>query len=196
MQDQFSGIESLLGLPQGSTAKISPHEAPAVLTKAVKAKTTQLDKDLKKIDTLKETLSPADMVKGGLSIEMLELDKETIRNEAFEVYRIAKALLEKYKSDVDDRLDINDRMYLAGGKLVDSVVGSLDKLTNMIIRFKQEEEVKGLSVVGPDEGKQKEMSTDAFTNLIDMVNSENNENDNIVDAEIVDKPENDSNEVS
>jgi len=184
MADEFSPIERLLGLPEGSTKNIDPSKAGEKLVKGVANKTNQLNKDLKKTETL-EKMSNADLVKSGISIESLEKDKDTIRNEAFEVYRIAKSLLIKYQDDVDDRIDVDDRMYTAGAKLVDSVTGSLDKLTNMILRFKQEEDMKNLTLVGETEEGKKEMSPQGWIDFVDEVKDDEEDLDNIQDAEII-----------
>ena len=187
MADEFSGIERLLGLPTGSTKDIGPEKAGEVIGKKVVKKTTQLTKDLKKIDTLQE-MSSADLVKCGLTVETLEQDKLSIRNESFEVYRIAKALLTKYHNDVKDMVDVNDRMYLAGGKLIDSVTGSLDKLTNMILKFKQEEEMRKLTDMGEEEDGKKEMNPTQWIDFVEEVKKDKPpENKNVQDAEIVDE---------
>lgn len=189
MSDEFSGIEGLLGLPQGSTRDISPDEAGELLVKGVADKTKELSKGIKKVDAL-ENMSSADLVKCGLSVESLEQDKFTIRNELFEVYRIGKALLTKYSDDVKDLVDVNDRMYTAGAKILDSVSGSLDRLGNMIMKFKQEEEMRQLTVEGDDEDGRKEMSPDQWMDFVDASkDTKQLPDDNVKDAEII-EPEN------
>jgi len=190
MTDEFSGIERLLNLPQGSTKEIDPDKAGEVLGKGVVKKTKDLTKNMKKCETL-DKMSSADLVKCGIDIESLEADKLTIRNESFEVYRIAKALLEKYHNDVKDMVDVNDRMYLAGGKLIDSVTGSLDKLTNMILKFKQEEEMRRLTTAGEDDDDgRKEMSTHQWIDFVDEVKDDTAPTENVQDAEIIEDDDN------
>jgi hypothetical protein len=186
MADNFSGIERLLGLPQGST-NVKSEQISEVLANGVKNKTEQLNKELKKVDTL-EGMQSASLVKIGISIEELEQDKATIRTESFEVYRIAKALLEKYQDDVKDRVDLSDRMYLAGGKLIDAITGSLEKLTNMILRFKQEAEMQKLTMVGENDDGKKEMNPTQWIDFVDTVKTKPKPEDdnNIKDAEIID----------
>jgi len=184
MADEFSGIERLLGLPQGSTKKIKPEDVGKKLTTAVNKKANTLSKELKKTDAL-ETMSSADLVKCGLSVESLENDKITIRNEAFEVYRITKALYEKYYNDVKDMVDVNDRMYTAGFKGADSIVNTLDKLTNIILRFKQDEEMKQLSILGDDDDGKKDMHPTQWMDFVDHVKENEDEDENVKDAEIV-----------
>ena len=191
MTDEFSGIERLLGLKQGSTKKIDPNDVgkvTKVLTTAVSKKTNQLEKDLKKVDTLTTKMSTADLVKCGMSIESLEADKVTIRNEAFEVYRICKTLLGKYMEDVEEQIDTNDRMYTAGFNGVTAATNSLEKLSNMIMRFKQEEEIKGLNVVENNESGTKEMSTEAWMKFVDGVKGDT-ESPNEIKAEVIDEDE-------
>lgn len=189
MTDEFSGIEHLLGLPQGSTKKIDPTDTTKVqkvFTKAVEKKTNQLEKDLKKVDTL-TTMPNADLVKCGMSIESLEADKVTIRNEAFEVYRLGKALFTKFMEDVEEQIDTNDRMYTAGSHLLTSATNSLEKLANMVMRFKQEEEIKGIPVDGGEDENTKDMTPQGWIDFIDEVKKDEPKNENAVDAEIIEE---------
>lgn len=191
MSDEFTGIERLLGLKAGSTKEIDPNDVgkvQKVLTTAVSKKTTQLEKELKKVDTLTTTMSPGDLVKCGMTIESLEADKATIRNEAFEVYRLCKTLLDKYMLDVDEQIDTNDRMYTAGFNGITAATNSLEKLSNMILRFKQEEEVKGLNVVENNDTGTKPMTPEDWMNFVDAV-KESPDAPKEIKAEIIDQDE-------
>ena len=147
----YSAFERLLGLPPGSTAQ-GEDELKPLLTTGIKTKTTELVKKLDQIEVLSD-MPQAELVKRGFDLEVLEQDKVRIRTEAFEVYAIAKSLLTGFKEQIDRSVNPNDRMWLAGAKLVDSLTGSLDKLLNMTIKFRQEEELKGLTLVGKEEEK-------------------------------------------
>ena len=192
--DEFSGIERLLGLPQGSTKKIDPNEAGKYLAKGVVKKTNSLDKELKKTGTL-EKMAKVDLIKSGISVELLEKDKEKIRTEAFELYRIAKTLLDKYMEDVNDRIDVDDRMYSAGFKGIDSLSGTLDKLSNIILKFKQEAEFKEMASEETIDSNKKLMSPEQWTEFIEFSKKETEkskevkETRNIQDAEII-EPDN------
>lgn len=193
MTDEFSGIERLLGLKPGSTKEIDPNDVgkvQKVLTTAVSNKTTQLVKDLKKVDTLTTNMSAGDLVKCGMTIESLEADKLTIRNEAFEVYRLCKTLLEKYMSDVNEQIDTNDRMYTAGFNGMTAATNSLEKLSNMIMRFKQEEEIKGLNVVENNEAgvPKKEFTPEDWIKFVDAVR-DTPDAPKEIKAEIIDQDE-------
>lgn len=167
----YTGIERLLGLPEGSTEQ-ADKDIQQLLARGVQQKTTQLEKQVNKIDTL-DNMATSELVKCGISVEKLEMDKVIIRNEAFEVYRIAKALLERYKQQVDGLIDVNDRMWASGGKMIEAVVGSLDRLTTMILKFKQEEEMKALTMVKDNDDGSKEMSaTDWISFIKEVKNSE------------------------
>ena len=182
----YSGIERLLGLPEGSTEQ-GEKDVKELLAKGVQEKTKDLERQMNQLDTL-DTMASSDLVKAGFSLESLERDKVTIRTEAFEVYRIAKTLLERYKEQIDGLVDVNDRMWLAGGKMIDSVVGSLDKLTNMILKFKQEEEMKNLTVLDENEDGSKEMSPDDWISFIKEVRDDDTGDDSdAVEGEIVEK---------
>lgn len=188
MADDFSSLERLLGLPEGSTKNIDPDKATEQLSKSVNKKATELDKSLKRTDTL-DKLSDADLVKTGISAESLERDREIIRNDAFELYRVAKILFDKFMDDAKDRIDMDDRMYTAGFKGVDALSGTIDKLNNMNMKFRQEEEMKNLTIIGEDNGT-KEMSPTDWIDFIDTVkepetDKEEEKSNNIQDAEII-----------
>jgi hypothetical protein len=180
----YSGIERLLGLPEGSTEQ-GERDVKELLAKGVKDKTKELEKKATQLDTL-DNMASSDLVKAGFTLESLEQDKVTIRTEAFEVYRIAKTLLERYKEQIDSLVDVNDRMWLAGGKMVDSVVGSLDKLTNMILKFKQEEELKNLTVLDENDDGSKEMTPGDWMNFVNEVRDDDDDDDtDAVEGEII-----------
>jgi len=83
-------------------------------------------------------------------------------------------------------VDVNDRMWLAGGKMVDSVVGSLDKLTNMILKFKQEEELKNLTVLDENDDGSKEMTPGDWMNFVNEVRDDDDDDDtDAVEGEII-----------
>jgi hypothetical protein len=68
---------------------------------------------------------------------------------------------------IDRAVNPNDRMWMAGAKLVDSVTASLDKLMNMTMKFKQEEEMKGMTLVDK-ESNTKEMTSAGWLEFIKM----------------------------
>ena len=117
-----------------------------------------------------------------ITLEMLEKDKVDIRERAWSTYNIAEKILERYKHDLDNLIDVNDRMYTAGGKLIEAVTGSLDKLNNIIQKIRQEEEMRNLTVVQEDE-QGKVMTTSDWRTFIESVH----EDDDIdaTDAEII-----------
>jgi hypothetical protein len=192
----YTGLERLLGLPEGSTQGSTESEVAPVLTKGVKEKTNELEIRLQKADTLGD-MAPSELVKNGLSMELLEADKVNMRNEAYEVYGIAKSILERFKEDIEERVDIGDRMYTAGSALISSVAGSLDKLNNMLMRFRQEEEIKGLAIIGEDDNNgSKQMSPQDWMAFVNEVRNEDDDSDDdsqpkglVEDAEIIQETE-------
>lgn len=156
MSEKYAGIERLLGLPEGSTAQSEDTLRP-VLVNGVKSKTKELVSKTKEMEVLGE-MSSSELVKSGFDIEELEQDKIRIKTEAFEVYDISRALLDRFRDQIDQSVNPNDRMWASGAKLIDSVTGSIDKLTNMILKFKQDEEMKGLTLIGEDNSTSKSMS--------------------------------------
>lgn len=190
----YSALERLLGLPEGSTEGSDEKQVAPLLSKGVKNKTNELETRMKKVDAL-DDLAPSELVKSGLSMELLEQDKVTLRNEAFEVYRIAKSILERFKEDMDERVDIGDRLYTAGGKIIESVSGSLDKLSNMLIKFRQEEEMRSLSIVDENENGTKQMTPQDWMDFVNQVRSEDEDDDEpagiVQDAEIIDEESSD-----
>ena len=165
MEKDYSAFERLLGLPVGSTAK-SDDELRPLLANSLKTKTNELAKDNTKLEVL-NSLPTSELLKHGFSLESLEEDKVRIRNETFEVYEIARSLLNGYKTQIDRAVNPNDRMWMAGAKLVDSVTASLDKLMNMTMKFKQEEEMKGMTLVDK-ESNTKEMTSTGWLEFIKM----------------------------
>ncbi len=187
----YSALERLLGLPEGSTEGSSESKLTPMLTDGVKDKTSELEERMKTVDTL-DNLSSTELTKNGFSMEVLENDKVTLRNEAYEVYHIAKSILKRFKEDIDERVDIGDRMYTAGGKIIDSVTGSIDKLNNMLMKFRQEEELKGLAILQEDNNNSsKEMSPQDWMNFVNEVRDKEEDDDIpdgvIQDAEIIDE---------
>ena len=167
MEKDYSAFERLLGLPAGSTAK-GEDELRPLLADSLKTKTNELVKDNTKLEVL-TNLPTSDLIKHGFNLDSLEEDKIRIRNESFEVYEIARSLLNGYKTQMDRAVNPNDRMWMAGAKIVDSVAGSLDKLLTMTMKFKQEEEMKGMTLVKDEGNSTKEMTTKDWMNFIKSV---------------------------
>lgn len=178
----YSGIERLLGLPEGSTQGSDPMRIAPVLSTGIKNKTNELAKKSTNLETL-EDMPSSELIKAGLSLELLERDKVTIRTEAFEVYRIAKSILERFKQDIDDLVDVNDRMYASGGKLIESVTGSLDKLSNLVMKYKQDEEIKGITLVNANDDGSKDMSPQDWIAFVNQI--QDNPLEEAKDAEII-----------
>lgn len=167
MEKDYSAFERLLGLPTGSTAR-GEDELRPLLADSLKNKTNELVKDTTKLEVL-STMSKSELVKHGFNLDTLEEDKVRIRNESYEVYEIARSLLNGYKTQMDRAINPNDRMWMAGAKIIDSVTGSLDKLLSMTMKFKQEEEMKGMTLVKDDGNTTKEMTTTDWMDFIKSV---------------------------
>jgi hypothetical protein len=146
MANEYSLIENLLGLEVGSTNGATPDEITPVLADGVKNKTNELVERLDTTSAL-SNVPKTELVKSGISLDSLEVDRGLIRNESFEVYRIGKAILTKLYDDIEGQIDVTDRMYASCAKMLDSVNGSLSKLFDMNQKFKQEEEMKGLALM-------------------------------------------------
>lgn len=192
MSNKYSGIENLLGLPEGSTIK-SEDELRPILANGVKNKTKELVDKTNRMEVL-DTMSSPELVKNGFDIEELERDKVRIKREAFDVYDIAKALLDNFKDQLEGQVNPNDRMWAAGAKMIDSVTGSLDKLTNMILKFKQEEEMKGIALISEEENTSKTMSPQDWIAFVKEVKDDDSvldqlpdKTDNGTDQEIIEQ---------
>ena len=167
MPEDFSSIERLLNIPEGSTVNTTPEAITPVLVDGVENKTKELVQRAENATALAE-LSKSDLVKSGISEEALEVDRNLIRNESFEVYRIGKALLVKLYDDVKDQIGVTDRMYASCAKLLDSVNSSLGKLFEMNQKLKQEEEMKGLALLGDDsDDSSRMMSPDQWMEFVE-----------------------------
>jgi hypothetical protein len=188
MSDKFDAIERLLGLPPGSTSQ-SEEKIGATLANGVKNKTKELVEKSHELEVL-GSLPSSELVKSGFDIAELEQDKVRIKSEAFEVYEISKALLDGFKTQLDGLVNPSDRMWTAGAKLIDSVTGSLDRLTNMILKFKQEEEMKGLTIVGENEQTSKPMTPQDWIAYIKEVKDSEE-----IDSITANKPPKDSEEI-
>ena len=143
----YSGIEKLLGLPIGSTEGPSQKVAP-VLVKGIQNKTEQLVRRADQVTEM-QALKPHELVQTGISLERVKQEKVWLLNELHNVYHISKNLLERYMSDIDKLVEVNDRMYASGAKLIESVTMSLEKLTSINKRLEQEEQFKAAAT--PDE---------------------------------------------
>lgn len=176
----YSAFEKLLNLPPGSTEGNDINKIVPVIAKGVKDTTEQLEKAVKRVDTL-ESMAPSELVKHGITMEVLEQDKIDIRERAWKTYNIAEKILERYNNDITRLVDVNDRMYTAGGKLIEAVTGSLDKLYNIVQKIRQEEEMKNLTVV-QDTDSGKVMTTADWRTFIETVSEDNIE---ATDAEII-----------
>jgi hypothetical protein len=185
-------LENLFDLPQGSMTNLTPDKVTPTLVDQVKLKTNDLNKQLKKTELL-EDLPVSELVKTGLTLDQLEEDKELIRNETFEVYRIGKALLMKIYDDVHNQIGVNDRMYVACAKMLDSVNTSLAKLFEMNQKLKQDVEFKSLTVSGmQDDGKTKSMTPDDWMKWVESTKNSDEPTALIPDTNIQDVEESES----
>lgn len=190
MTDDIFGkqLENVFGLTPGSLSNLTPDDLTPVLADNVKTKTLELTKQLKKNDALVDMPS-SELVKNGISLEQLEDDRKMLRNEAFEVYRIGKALLMKLYKDVENQIGVNDRMYTACAKMLDSVNNSVIKLFDMNQKLKQDEEFRAISMVSGDiDDKTKTMSTQQWIEWVEASKDDTHvasiTQANIVDADV------------
>ncbi len=182
MQD-FSGFERVLNLPIGSTDGKSDAKAAPIIIKGIKDNTEQLVKAVNKIDTL-QSMAPNDLVKHGISLDVLEQDKADIRERAWKIYNVAEKVLEKFEGDITNLIGPSDRMYTAGAALISSVAGSLDKLYNIVQKIKQEEEFKNIVTIKEDD-ESKVMAPDDWRRFIEGVSDKDDKTINATDAEII-----------
>lgn len=187
MSDDILGksLETILNLPIGSMSNLTPDQITPIMVDQVKVKTNDLSKQLKKTETLSD-LPVSELVKNGITIDQLEEDKHLIRNETFEVYRIGKALLMKLYDDVKNQIGVNDRMYLACAKMLDSVNTSLAKLFEMNQKMKQDAEFKAMTVSGMEEGTSKSMTPDDWMKWVESSREPETPSGLIADANVKD----------
>ena len=162
----YSGIERLLGVPIGSTKGKESDIAP-ILVNGIANKTKDLVKQSKTVQTL-EDMDSLELIKNGFSIEQLQRDKLFVKTETREVYNIGKSILSRFKTDLDQLGDVNDRMYASGAKLLESVSVSLEKLSQLLMKLEQQSEMKQMSETNnTDDGK--EMSPHEWIRYIQEV---------------------------
>lgn len=191
MADDILGkqLETLFGMPPGSMSNISLAKDTPLLVSSVNNKTKDLSKQLKTNDML-TSMPTAELVKTGISLDQLEDDRKMLRNEAFEVYRIGRALLNKLYSDLENQIGVNDRMWASAAKMLDSVNGSVMKLFDMNQKLKQDEEFRVIASNNPeDDGKTKNMTTEDWMAWVEAAKESEEpvaaiEQANVVDADI------------
>jgi hypothetical protein len=179
---QFKMLENLLNLKEGQLDVIDSDNMTSFLTNSVKDKTDSLNQSLNQNNYLK-TLPECDLVQKGLTLAELESDRQLIRDETFQVYRIGKALLVKLYDDVKDQVNVNDRMYTAIAKMLDSVNTSLAKLFEMNSKMKQEVEFKAIASGNDTNDNSKTMTIDDWMNWVDSAkNEETKQNSALLNA--------------
>ena len=163
-----NAIESMLGLPTGSTLKRSAFTLTPMLTKAVVEKTEVLVRDGEMIEKYGE-LDKTDIVKAGISLEQLERDRFDIRRDSFDVKTIANGILAKLEQDLHEQIAPTPQMYMAASKMVDSLVNCIGRLDDMNRKMRQEEEFRSMSTVQDEGNGTKQMTTGMWIDFIDAV---------------------------
>lgn len=188
----FSSIEKLLGLEEGSTNA----GLPTSLANKIEEKTKELTDAMDKVTTIKN-LPPSELLKTGMSLEELEDDRRQIVTEAKFIYDISKKLLQKMWDDIKDKIVVPDRMYDAASKLVASVTASNKSLRDINTQYRQEEEMRQMAEISSKEettdgdGKKKRLAPSDITLLINENRRRRHLEDTKIvaqDADLVDSP--------
>lgn len=138
----FSSIEKLLGLEEGSTN----NGIPANLVESLDNKTKEITEAFDKNKTI-QNLPPAEIIKTGITLDELEEDRKSIVKEAKMIYEISKKILHKLYDDMKDKIVTSDRMYDAASKLIASVIASNKALKDINTQYRQEEEMRRMSEI-------------------------------------------------
>lgn len=158
--DIFTALEEKLKLPIGSTKEaLEPHKQ---LTKRIDIKTQKLEADLKLIKA-QEKMSETGLTK--LTPEVFDRDRLKVREEAHRLYDISKNFLDKLQEQVDSTLDVSDKMWSAVSSMISSVTNSLEKLVNITVKLRQEEELRSIELQKVEDAK-KALDDDGTIELV------------------------------
>jgi hypothetical protein len=194
----FDKLEDLLGIQKGSAERLSREELIPELVKGVDNKTKELELKFKKSGEVQKTEEPA----SSLSLEKLEEDRKKIIEETVLLYEIGKRLLMKLEESINDKINPTDKDFAAAGALLSSVSNSLDKLKNINREYRQEEEMRRMSLLSEssNEDGTMDLGPDAIAKFIEdhrKKTQKTEEMESAQDAIIVDgEPEGDSEEDS
>lgn len=139
--DVFTALEEKLKLPIGST-KEGLKEAKQI-HQVLKTKVDMVVKNNQAIER-KEKLSENGLIK--LSPETFDRDRERIRNEAWRLYHIVSNLLDKLNEQLDNTIDISADLWSSASSLATSVSNTLDKIVNITIKLRQEEDLRQIEL--------------------------------------------------
>lgn len=136
----FSNLEKLLGIEEGSTKKLSEEELLPELVKGVNNKTKELSTKLKSND-----LQLAEDPNNPLLLENLENQRKQIIEDAKEINEIGKLLLKRFKKDIDDSIVVDAKKWQSAGPMLSSVSNNIKSLHEIINQNIQREEMRQMS---------------------------------------------------
>lgn len=154
-KDVFSALEEKLKLPLGSTKE--GLEESRQMVNRIKVNAQMLEAGHSQIK-LQDSLSGSS---GPITPEMLDMDRMKIREQAHQLYDIAKAFLDKLQVQINTTVDISDKMWASVASMISSVTGTLDKLFQLTIKIRQEEELRAITIQ-KDANEKKALSEDGI----------------------------------
>lgn len=162
--DRYSELETRIGVPLGSTAKaLSEGKKPDIVTK-MQISTGNLAGEIKNIAVKPEAAT------GGYDLNTLDDDKARIRRETFEMYDIAKQMMQALHQQINDAINPSDKMWASAAKMVESVSSTLKNLLDMTVKLRQEEDLKQISIASKEtavENGEIELGCDAISDFIE-----------------------------
>jgi hypothetical protein len=138
--NQYEGLENLLGLTPGST-KLGEEELKPVLAKAIDQKSKELALEVKKQQAVKK-LDTQVALNAGITPEQLRADREEICYKAKYIYDIGEAVLLKLKSQMDEMEVSTDKMYTSASTMINTLTNAIDKLFNIYTKMINEIEME------------------------------------------------------
>ena len=177
----FSNLESLLGIEKGTMEnmpkdKLIPDMVKGVDDKAkdLKAKFKESSKEIKRVDD-----------NNSLSLETLEDDRKKIIEEAVLTYEVSKRLLIKIEEMINDKINPSDKDFTAAAALLNSVTATLKTLKEINREYRQEEEMKRLSMMNEtaNEDGTMDLSPDAIARFLEDHLNRNQKTDEMAKAQ-------------
>lgn len=193
--DDINTLEQLLGIPEGSTKNLTPDEVTPVIVQGIDNKTKDLTQKANQINAI-QNMDSQEKIKSGITDDELDGYRRELLEDAQRVKKISLKLLTKLEKDIEDKIIVPDKLWAAASPMLTSVMNNLKVVAEMVTRYRQEEEMKRLTVITQEttEDGKIELSPVNLAKLIAEHKQRLGSKDNIkaTDAEIVEKPKDNS----
>jgi len=131
--NKYSAVEELLGLPPGSTPKMSTD----LMLRASVKKGAEVIKEAVTVNEMSK-LNPVALSKTGTTLEQLKSIRQKIVEEAIATLEATKVLRDRFMTELVDNTNPSDKMFSAGSSVMVSSMNTIDKLNTVIHKIQQE----------------------------------------------------------